>query len=364
MKEFLDNLHSMVEEFGTAPKYDEMPRRSLSDKGIDGPTAAHLIDEIHCPFNLSYLTFTTGSSAFQNIVGVTHSEIATRIKAAHRAFELAGVKKGSKLLFTYPPLVNVFCKNSLEEYELKWSFLIRSNRDAFLDALYREQPDVIIGESSFIRAALEDAKLMGITKYLPKKRIFLVAGSPMDLDLLPVVEEIDGNVHDLYGCQEFGWLTLDGIPLRDDISLIKSTPVESSVMELVVGGLPMGDSFVISESGHVLNPEGKIITYRRERTYPEYEVWIKATTLASTDSINRVARTILRIKSRVVKVAPEVVTSAKHTVLELRPSIGELNGPPILIEGDEKTILFDELVQAQLNYQQLSKVDPTWIKRR
>jgi hypothetical protein len=46
-----------------------------SDKGIAGPTAAHVIEEIHTPLNLALVTFTTGSSAFQNIVGVTQNEL-------------------------------------------------------------------------------------------------------------------------------------------------------------------------------------------------------------------------------------------------------------------------------------------------
>ena len=58
----------------------------------------------------------------------------------------------------------------------------------------------------------------------------------------------------------------------------------------------MGDSFPISNSGHVCNSNGKIITYRRERTYPEYEVIVKATTLASTVTLGRVARSILKNK--------------------------------------------------------------------
>ena len=80
MKDFLDNLSQMVEDFGGAPTIEEMPRRTLFDKGINGPTAAHVIEEVHVPFNLAYLTFTTGSSAFQNIVGVTHAELTGREK--------------------------------------------------------------------------------------------------------------------------------------------------------------------------------------------------------------------------------------------------------------------------------------------
>ncbi|MFQ9936695.1 MAG: hypothetical protein ACLRXQ_12685 [Phascolarctobacterium faecium] len=40
----------------------------MADKGIAGPTAAHVIEDVHTPLNLAYLTFTTGTSAFQNIV--------------------------------------------------------------------------------------------------------------------------------------------------------------------------------------------------------------------------------------------------------------------------------------------------------
>ena len=72
----------------------------------------------------------------------------------------------------------------------------------------------------------------------------------------------------------------------------------------MVGGLPMADSFPVAESGHVCNPAGKILTYRRRRTHPEYEVVVLSTTLAASESIDKAARTILRIKGRVVKVSP------------------------------------------------------------
>ncbi len=364
MNNFLDRLYDMVEMYGTSPKLEEMPKKTLKDKGIAGPTAAHFIEEIHSPFNLAYLTFTTGSSAFQNIVGVTESEIASRVLASHKAMSQAGVKKGSKFLITYPPLVNVFTKQALEEYELSWFFLRRSNREAFLAALYHENPDVIVGESTFIKAALEDAKVTGISNELPKNKIILVAGTPLDLDLHPIAKEVlDSKVYDLYGCQEFGWLTLNGVPLREDISLIESPIKGGEFKEFVVGGLPMGDSFVYSETGHTLDRNGKIITFRRERTHPEYEVIVKATTLSSHETIGRVARTILRIKSRIVKVAEDVMLSAPHTILELRPSLGASN-TSYIIEGPQKTKLFDDMVKAQLDYQQLSKKDPTWIKGR
>ncbi|MFZ7103879.1 MAG: hypothetical protein ACOWWO_14675 [Peptococcaceae bacterium] len=363
MKEYFHDLKDLVQEFGTAPTLAEMPRRTLTDKGINGPTAAHVIEEIHCPLNLAYLTFTTGSSAFQNIVGVTHSEIAKRAEAAAKALEKAGVERGDKILFTYPPLVNVFTKKALEDYGVSWSFLLRSGRDAFLSMLYEEKPRVIMGESSFIRASLEDADKMGLLPYLAKGQIILTAGTPLDLELIPTVERtIRAGIYDLYGCQEFGWLTLNGIPLRDDLSFVKS-PLQGDYFEVVVGGLPMGDSFILSESGHVLNHSGKLITYRRERTYPEYEVIVRATPLSSRLTIERLARTVIRIKSRIVKVAPDVKLASEHTILELKPGVGEADSP-LVIHGPEKTALFDDLALAQLNYQQHSKADPAWIKGR
>ena len=91
---------------------------------------------------------------------------------------------------------------------------------------------------------------------------------------------------------------------------------------------------------------------------------VKATTLTSAVTLGRVARSILRIKGRVVKISPDVVTGAEHTVLELIPdyiTAGKQQG--IMIEGSAKTRFFDDLVQAQLDYQQKAKADPTWTKR-
>ena len=366
MQGLLAQISEMVKEFGSAPTLAEMPKKTLADKGIAGPTAAHTIEEVHTPLNLSYLTFTTGSSAFQNIVGITFAELPKRIKASFTVLKRAGLKAGDRVLVTYPPLVNVFSGEAFKKYGLKWQFLVRSSRDAFLAALYDFQPQAVVGESSFIRASLEDAKHMGVADELPRGIVLLTAGTPMDLELLPIAREVlNAEVHDLYGCQEFGWLCMDGVPVRDDIELL---PLEGSgnraLYELVAGGLPMGDSFPVSESGHVCNREGKIITYRRERSYPEYEVIVKATTLTSTVTLGRVARSILRIKGRVVKVSPDVVTGAPHTVLELRPdyiTAGIKEGK--IIEGPVKTSFFDDLVQAQLDYQQKAKADPTWKKR-
>lgn len=366
MKGILAEIAAMVKDFGSAPTFDEMPRKTLADKGIAGPTAAHTIEEVHTPLNLAYLTFTTGSSAFQNIVGITFAELPRRVQASFKVLERAGLKAGDKVLVTYPPLVNVFSGEAFKKFGLEWTFLVRSSRDAFLAALYEFQPKAVVGESSFIRASLEDAKHMGVVDELPKDLILLTAGTPLDLELLPIAKELlNAQVHDLYGCQEFGWLCMDGVPVRDDIELVKlQSGGGQEMFELVVGGLPMGDSFPVSASGHVCNEEGKIITYRRERTYPEHEVIVKATTLTSTVTLGRAARSILRIKGRIVKVSPDVVTGADHTVLELRPdyiSAGLQKG--FVIEGPEKTRFFDDMVQAQLDYQQKAKADPTWTKR-
>lgn len=366
MSSILSEMSSLVKEFGSAPTFEEMPRRTLADKGIAGPTAAHVIEEVHTPLNLAYITFTTGSSAFQNIVGITYAEMPQRIKAAFTVLERAGLKAGDEVLVTYPPLVNVFSGEAMKQYGLKWSFLVRSSRDAFLAALYEKKPKAVIGESSFIRASLEDAKHMGVAGDLPKGVILLTAGTPLDLELLPVAEEVlQSRVHDLYACQEFGWLAMDGVPVRNDITLLPSAGAEGrELRELVVGGIPVGDAFPISDSGHVCDSNGKIITYRRERSYPEYEVIVKATTLTSKVTLDRVARSILRLKGRIVKVSPDVVTSAAHTVLELRPDqVTGAGKPSYIIEGPEKTECFDSMVQAQLDYQQNSKADPVWKKR-
>lgn len=367
METMLADVCRMVKEFGAAPTLVEMPHRTLQDKWIAGPTAAHVIEEIHTPLNFAYTTFTTGSSAFQNIVGITYEELPRRIQASMNVLQRVRVQPGDKVLVTYPPLVNVFSGEALKECGLSPSFLIRSSRDAFLAALYEIRPRAVVGESSFIRASLEDAKHMGVSDELPQDIILLTAGTPLDLELLPIAEEVlHAEVHDLYGCQEFGWLTLDGIPVRDDIELVPiPTDGGKTVYELVVGGLPMGDQFPVTENGHICNSVGKIITYRRQRSYPEYEVIVKATTLTSVVTLGRVARSILRIKGRIVKLASEVVTNAPHTILGLVPDpvTAQSDIPCFSVEGPVKTQLFDDLVQAQLAYQQNEKTDLVWKKR-
>jgi hypothetical protein len=80
-----------------------------------------------------------------------------------------------------------------------------------------------------------------------------------------------------------------------------------------------------------------------------------------------VARTILRIKGRVVKVRPDVKLGAPASVLELVPSVAERGCCPDIaatITGPMKTRMFDLMVQAQLDLQQTAKTDPTWNKTR
>lgn len=370
MSKILQDLENMVDEFGTAPTLLTVERRTLADKGIAGATAAHVIEEVHTPYNLAFLSFTTGSTAFQNIVGVTHAELPERARASLKAFKLAGVPAGSHMLISYAPLVNVFPLSALLQHQLTWNFPRRSSRDAFILSLCNDKPAVLLGESSFIRASLADATSLGLERDIPRGIIVFTAGTTLDLELLPIAERYGWRVHDLYGCQEFGWLTLDGIPLRDDISLIPS-PHHESYREVLVGGLPMGDSFPVSASGHVCRienePAGEIITYRRQRTHPEYEVYVAATTLASAETVGRVARTILRIKGRVVKVRPDVRLNSPVTVLELVPALAERGCCPetaAIITGPELTRMFEIMVQAQLDLQQTAKTDPTWHKTR
>ena len=115
MNDPIATLEWLLEAQPGIPSLQEMPRRTLEDKGIAGPTAAHIIEEIHTPLNLALVTFTTGSSAFQNIVGVTHDELALRTAAGKRALAACGVTAGQQVLVTYAPLVNVFTRQALDE---------------------------------------------------------------------------------------------------------------------------------------------------------------------------------------------------------------------------------------------------------
>lgn len=360
---YFRELRENLDLYGNAPAFAEMPRRTLQDKGIAGPTAAHFIEEVHVPRNLAGLTFTTGTSAFQNIVGITAQELPLKQKAGRRVLAMAGLQTGDRLLCCYPPLINVFSKPALEESGISWFFLKRSSRDAFLEALYYEKPTAIMGESAFIKTALEDARKLGVEQALPQVKSILVAGTPMDTEMPDLAGQLLGAaVFDVYGCQEFGWLTVNGEPVRDDISLIASA-LGTEYREFVVGGLPMGDSFPVTDNRHMLGKTGRIITYRRRRTRPDYEVVVMATPLTSHDTIERAARTILRIKGRVVKIHPQLALESEQTTLWLKPAEQALDTTPgILIEGPQKTACFDALTRAQIEYQQKNIPDPAWTK--
>lgn len=354
----ITQLREFVSDVGTSPTLLEMKRRGLYEKGIDGPTGAHIIEEIHVPLNFAYITATTGSSAFQNLVGVTWKEIPDRVKAAEKLFELASIPRGCRMLVTYPPLVSVFSKKALDELGVEVEFMLRSERAAFILAVCEKQPDVIVGESSFLKAALHDAKRMDMLDLFPEGLIFLAAGTPLDLELLDAVELLQGGcVHDLYGCQEFGFLTLDGIPLRDDLSLLER---KAGYFDLFAGGLPTGDCFAVSEKGHVCNREGKIITYTRIRQDTDCMTVILGTTVRSQDTVRRLVKTILRIKARIVCVDSSVELGADCTRLLIQN--GE--GRQMILKGPVKTRMFDRLMDAQKEYQAMEKTDPAWSKTR
>jgi hypothetical protein len=43
MNSLLQEISLLVEDFGSAPKLEEMPKRTLADKGIAGPTRLMLL---------------------------------------------------------------------------------------------------------------------------------------------------------------------------------------------------------------------------------------------------------------------------------------------------------------------------------
>jgi hypothetical protein len=365
---YFEELKDSVETFSTVPSFDEMKHRTLADKGINGPTAAHIIEEVHTPLNYAYITFTTGTTAWQNIVGITPNEKEYRKNVGKNALKMAGVKSGQKAMFCYPPLLNAITRNALEELGVTWAFLTKSSRDSFLMDLYYKEPNVIFGESAFLKTSLNDAIKLNVVDDLPKVDIVNCIGTPLDLEAVDIIKDILGaRVNDIYGTQEFGWITMNGNPVREDIDFVRSD-VGRDFKEAVVGGLPTGDSFPVVESGHALDKNGKIITYMRARTQPDYEIYVRETTLNAKQTIERACRSILRIKSKVAKVPDDVVLNSDRTVLELKPSIipkgYEENNDPIIIEGPIKTKMFDLLVQAQLDYQTMSVKDPCWVKDR
>ena len=356
----MNRIEKMYQElllFGNGPLLEEMPRCTLADKGIAGPTAAHRIEEVHTPLNLAYLTFTTGSSAFQNIVGITHQELPARIEAGKRALEMAGIRTGDHIIITYPPLVNVFTRRALDEYGVKAEFILRPSRDALLTALCGQNPRAVIGESAFLRSALIDAERLGIREHLPSKMILVAAGSLLDAQLAEEVQKFAGaSLHDLYGCQEFGWLTLDGIPLRKDIVLWDSGRSDLR-RHLIVGGIATGDCFLTGR--HPLNSKGCILTATRMRAETDPETTVVACTASGYETVVRAARTVLRIKGRIVRVPQDLVRGAPHTMLSVSlPGVQRT----LSLEGPAATRMFDDLLEAQRAYQREAKTDPVWSK--
>lgn len=355
----IDQLWASIRQFGSGPLLEEMPRNTLQDKGIAGPTAAHRIEEIHTPLNFSYITCSTGSSAFQNVVGVTLAELPARMEAGKKALERVGLKRGDCLVVTYPPLVNVFTGEALKEAGISIRHICRPSRDALLLELCTSQAKAVVGESSFLRAALVDAKRLGLWENLPQRLTVIAAGTPMDPELAELVSKLPGAVlHDLYGCQEFGWLVLDGVPLREDVVLWDSGRKDKRA-HLLVGGLPTGDCFLLRKNDQ--NSGDSILTQSGTREDQEAEVTILATTLSDPLTVYRVARSILRIKAKIVRVSPSLLCDQPQTRLRLHLPEG---GTDLELEGPKHTRLFDDLVEAQKQYQRQQKSDPVWNKVR
>lgn len=355
----LEMMAEQLAQFGTGPMLEEMPHCTLQEKGIAGSTAAHRIEEIHTPLNYAYITCTTGSSAFQNIVGVTHQELPARTEAGMRALSLAGVHPGDKVLICYPPLVNVFSHPALVNYGVQVEFIPRPSRDGFLVQLCTGKPQAVIGESSFLRAALLDAKKLGLWEEIPKDLVLIAAGSPLDGELFEVAAQLPGaTLHDLYGCQEFGWLVLDGEPLREDIILWQPVP-EDARHQLLVGGIATGDSFLLGK--HPLGLHGNIRTDTCKRADVEYESTILQTSAADPETVCRAARSVLRMKGRIVRVSPELVCKADSSRVEISMPGREER---LVVEGPARTKLWDDLLEAQKAYQREAKTDPIWNKKR
>jgi hypothetical protein len=77
---------------------------------------------------------------------------------------------------------------------------------------------------------------------------------------------------------------------------------------------------------------------------------------------SKIAKTILRIKAKVVRVSPDLKLDSDNTVLEIYDP-----GNPsetYVIQGPENTRMIDSLLQAQMEYQSQKKTDLTWIKGR
>lgn len=356
--EAFSSLEKMERIYRTAPDFSEMERRSLKDKGMNGPTAAHVREEVHVPKNYAYFTFTTGTSAFQTPVGVVPEELPGRALVSKEVFRRLGIFEGARILVTYAPLVAVFSPQGLRSAGVQPLFLERSSRESLILDWCRKNAEVTIGESSFLRAALEDALRLGLGSLLPERMILLAAGTPLDPALPGVLREFHGwEVHDLYGCQEFGWLALDGVFLRQDIRLVYH-PEEPEVVYPVVGGLAVGDGF--QKGRHCLNREGALATHARIESGRTWETEILSCPVEHILTARRAAKSILRMKSRIVRVS-EIFIPGEQTRLKLIPDGRQSDG--VFLEGPEATGLLDSLLEAQKQYQKNPKRDGTWIKR-
>lgn len=343
---------------------ETMPKLTLRDKQINGPAAAHKIEELHTPFCFAFTSFSTGSSALPNVIGVTCPEIETRCQASLKMFQLTGLKNGDSLLVTYPPLVNVFPAEAFKRYGLEIHFLRRSSRGALLESLNETKPTAVIGESAFIHSTMLDAERLGRLDVFPENMMIIAAGTPLNMNLLAEAEKRNIRVHDLYGCQEFGWLACDGLLLRNDISFVPEGGTSENNFEIVVGGLPAGDIMPLSPGGHVCDRNGKLITYRRMRASVELNVIVKESTMCSPETVRRTARSVMRLKGKNVFVSPDLVTGAAHTLLELKKSAEECAGilESFWIRGGEKTETFDAIANAQLDYQSDHRNNGVWDK--
>ena len=145
--------------------------------------------------------------------------------------------------------------------------------------------------------------------------------------------------------------------MRKDIALFPAEKGDG--FDLFAGGLPTGDIFPVSEEGHICNPKGHIITYSRIRG-SEPAIMVQQSTATARETVERTAKTILRIKSKIVYISPTLVLSAPHTILFLVRG----GHPCSQTLTDTQTSLFDSILLAQSEYQKKPKTDPAWIKER
>ena len=150
---------------------------------------------------------------------------------------------------------------------------------------------------------------------------------------------------------------MDGVPLRPDVRLV---PVEPRRAAVVVGGLVVGDCLEMTKKGHRLNEKGTFITYSARRLLEPWETVILETTAADRETAERAARSILRLKARIVMVSEDLRIGCDTQLLAIRPCARR--GDAIKLPR-EKQGMFCDLLQAQIDYQSFGKTDPVWTKR-